>query len=374
MNEEATNNGQGRAVVERLAVAAALLFCRSGFEKDCAAEIIEQAGAVGIAGYCRTAPETGYVLFHPAAAGEAQRLHNGLALDRLVFARQWFVATARITDLGGDNRAAPLADALAQDIESGAADLLLEVPDSAAGRAMARLAGALTQPVRAAWRSRGGDFHDDASRRLHACLVGEGEAYTGYADVVNSVPWSGGIPRLRRPRGAPSRAALKLEEALFRFLSPEARALELREGVRAVDLGAAPGGWSWVLARQGVMVTAVDNGPLDERVLATGKVEAVAEDGFRYRPPRPVEWVVCDMVEKPQRVAARIAHWLTAGWARQAIVTLKLPMRQRYRAVREILAQWDETFLEAECSVTVRAKQLYHNREEVTAYLARAQR
>ena len=56
-----------------------------------------------------------------------------------------------------------------------------------------------------------------------------------------------GIPRLRLP-GAPSRSAAKLEEALLYFLGDEAERL-LRGGMSAVDLGAAPGGWTWILAR-----------------------------------------------------------------------------------------------------------------------------
>ena len=30
--------------------------------------------------------------------------------------------------------------------------------------------------------------------------------------------------------------------------------------------------------------------------------------GFRFRPRKPVDWLVCDMVESPRKVAARIAE------------------------------------------------------------------
>ena len=39
---------------------------------------------------------------------------------------------------------------------------------------------------------------------------------------------------------------------------PEERAHELKAGMRAVDLGASPGGWLWVLAQRGIRVTAID--------------------------------------------------------------------------------------------------------------------
>ena len=62
--------------------------------------------------------------------------------------------------------------------------------------------------------------------------------------------------------GPPSRAYLKLWEALVRFGRwPKA-------GERCLDLGASPGGWTWVLATLGADVTAVDKAPLVAAVAA----------------------------------------------------------------------------------------------------------
>ena len=47
-------------------------------------------------------------------------------------------------------------------------------------------------------------------------------------------------------------------------------------GMRAADLGAAPGGWTWVLTRHGLRVQSVDNGPLRQHVLDSGLVEHLA--------------------------------------------------------------------------------------------------
>src|SRR3546814_17919758 len=79
------------------------------------------------------------------------------------------------------------------------------------------------------------------------------------ADPADSAPWPLGIPRLRLHADAPSRSALKLEEALLTLLDDRERARLLREGMHAADLGAAPGGWTWVLTRPGVRVSAIDN-------------------------------------------------------------------------------------------------------------------
>jgi 23S rRNA (cytidine2498-2'-O)-methyltransferase len=100
-------------------------------------------------------------------------------------------------------------------------------------------------------------------------------------------------------------------------------------------------------------------------VLATGVVEHHRADGFRWQPPKPVDWLVCDMVESPARVAARMGEWFAHGWCRRAIFNLKLPMKKRWQETRRCL---DLFAAAAERPLTIRARQLYHDREEVTVY------
>ena len=75
------------------------------------------------------------------------------------------------------------------------------------------------------------------------------------------------------------------------------------------------------------------------------------------------------MIEKPMRIAKLIAEWLADGQAQRAIFNLKLPMKKRRE---EVLAC--RAVVEAKLAGTGyhwRAKQLYHDREEVTVSLAR---
>ena len=207
--------------------------------------------------------------------------------------------------------------------------------------------------------------------RLHVCLLSTSEALIGFSEQVNSAPWPGGVPRLKASRNAPSRASLKLEEALLRFVGQDARNRLLRPGVRAVDLGAAPGGWTWLLTQHGVSVIAVDNGPLDHRLLESPLVQHLCCDGLGYRPPRPVDWMVCDIVEQPTRIAALALRWLREGWCRRTIFNLKLPMKKRYAEVCRCLAHIEAGLNAAQVPFSLQCKQLYHDREEVTVCVER---
>jgi 23S rRNA (cytidine2498-2'-O)-methyltransferase len=180
-----------------------------------------------------------------------------------------------------------------------------------------------------------------------------------------------GIPRLKMPRDVPSRSTLKLAEAFGTFLSDDEQLRLLRPGLRAVDLGAAPGGWTWQLAHRGLRVTAVDNGPMKGGVADDSLVTHLREDGLTWRPTRPADWLVCDIVLQPIRIAELVARWIADGDARRAIFNLKLPMKKRYAEVERCAGRMREITDRAHVNAKLTLKQLYHDREEVTGYLAR---
>jgi 23S rRNA (cytidine2498-2'-O)-methyltransferase len=348
-----------------------LCYCRAGFEPDVAAELQERAASAGLPSYARTERDSGYVLLQ-GADGEA--LSRALPWRELVFARQKLVLTDELRGLDPRDRIAPLLAALqrhAPAVPFGA--LLVEHPDSDTGKPLAALARSFGNALRPALRKAGLLAPDDDPRRprLHVLFVAGDHVLLGVGDPADSAPWPLGIPRLKQLAAAPSRSALKLEEALLTLLDADERALLLHAGMRAADLGAAPGGWTWVLTRHGLHVTAVDNGPLREHVLATGQVEHLRADGFQWQPPRPLDWMVCDMVEQPRRVADRMATWFREGWCRQAIFNLKLPMKKRWQETTLCLERFVQ---QADKPLTVRARQLYHDREEITVFAAPARR
>ncbi len=337
-------------------------YCRAGFEPELAAELTERAAQAGFAGYARTERNSGHVLF---IADDAQSLSSALPWSTLVFARQKLQLIADLRALDPRDRITPIISALPKDIRYG--ELVMEHPDSDAGKPLAGLARSLGNALRPALRKAGALTPQDNQRlmRLHVCMLDGDHVLLADGDPEDSSPWPLGIPRLRTHADAPSRSALKLEEALLVLLGEDERKRLLREGMRAADLGAAPGGWTWVLLRNGLRVQAVDNGPLRDNVLDSGRVEHLRSDGFSWQPQQPVDWMVCDMVEQPRRVAERMATWFREGWCRHAIFNLKLPMKKR----------WQETMLcldlfaqQADKPLTIRAKQLYHDREEITVF------
>lgn len=352
-----------------------LCYCRAGFEPELAAELGERAADAGIAGFARTSRGDGFVLFG-CGEGDAEALDAALPWRSLVFARQKLRLFAELRGLDPRDRLAPLLDALAAgpaaDASAGGGpygDLVVEHPDSDMGRPLSGLARSFGNALRPALRKAGWltETEDPRRPRLHVCFLGGDALLLARSDPGDSAPWPLGIPRLKMHADAPSRSALKLEEALLTLLDDRERAMLLRPGMRAADLGAAPGGWTWVLARQGLRVIAIDNGPLRQHVIDTGLVEHLRADGFAWQPPRALDWMVCDMVEQPRRVAARMAEWFANGWCERAIFNLKLPMKKRWLETRLCLDQFAAA---AAVPLVVRARQLYHDREEITVFAA----
>ncbi len=372
-----------------------LCYCRPGFEPELAAELTERAAACGLGGYARTERNSGYVVF---IGEDGEALTRALPFDALIFARQKLRLIAELRGLDQKDRISPMIEALcgrgfspdggASGDRSGLVfnsrtagqpllqkpmfgTLLVEHPDSDEAKPLAGLARSFGNALRPALRKAGLLSAQDNARlpQLHVCFVDGDHAFLATGDPRDCAPWPLGIPRLKLLADAPSRSALKLEEALLVLMDAEERERLLRPGMRAADLGAAPGGWTWVLARQNLQVTAVDNGPLRQHVLDTGLVQHLRADGFAWHPAKPLDWMVCDMVEQPSRVAARMAEWFREGWCRHAIFNLKLPMKKRWQETRQCLQRFED---EAGQPLIVRARQLYHDREEITVFATAA--
>jgi len=341
-----------------------LAYCRPGFEGECAQELTEHATAHGVGGFARTGRGSGFVELVIADGVPT----DAIAWRELIFARQLLRVLGRVESLPRNDRLAALMPIIERTPQLWR-DAWIEAPDSDEGRELAPLCRALNAALITALK-RKKLLNADSPMRLHVCLTAPDAAVVACADIRESAPWPGGIPRLKFPRGAPSRSTLKLEEAFLVLLDDDERARWLKPGMSAVDLGAAPGGWTFQLVRRSIRTIAIDNGPIDATLMDSGLVEHRRVDGFRYQPPRAVDWLVCDMVEQPRRIATLVADWLAQRRCRRAIFNLKLPMKKRYDEVQLCFAILRDAALAVNGNIDLRAKQLYHDREEITVFAA----
>ena len=347
-----------------------LLYCRPGFESDMAGEIQDKAAQAGFYGYVKTKANSGYVVFITQQPDGAHGIMKALAFDDLIFARQWCAAIPLVAELPQGDRITPIIEAIKSHELPCCGDLVLETADTNEAKELSGFCKKFTPPLRQALRKQGLLTVKPTVRvpRLHCFFLDSATVYLGTTDTRNSSPWPGGILRLKFPKEAPSRSTLKLEEAFHYFVPANEWDERLSPGMRAVDLGAAPGGWTWQLVNRSMMVTAVDNGPMQKALMESGQVDHRTEDAFTFVPAKGVDWMVCDIVDKPARSAELMGRWLAQRWCREAIFNLKLPMKQRWQAVQDALAMIEDICAERDLKVRLRCKQLFHDREEVTVH------
>lgn len=345
-----------------------LLYCRPGFENDLSAEVADKTAHLGWSGYPQATPNGGFVRFILTGDEPANALHREMPLESLVFARQSLIALTPLEGLSRDDRLTPIIE---QVVASGWSfeSLWQETPDTNDGKALSGLIKALTRPLESILKKRGALRRKAGGRRLHLYWTSGDSVQIGMSFPGNRSERLGGILRLRSPKDAPSRSTLKLEEAWHVFVPREEWQIRLGEGMQAADLGAAPGGWTWQLVQQGMYVYAIDNGPMDKGLMATGQVDHLREDGFTWAPPNRLDWLVCDIVDKPVRVVQMVERWLVKRWCREAVFNLKLPMKQRWAEVSRCLSRLDEQLRQAGVAADIRCRHLYHDREEVTVHV-----
>ncbi len=173
--------------------------------------------------------------------------------------------------------------------------------------------------------------------------------------------FSGGEVPLATDKEAPSRAFAKLVEAEARMGRRIAR------GETCVDLGASPGSWTYVAARRGAHVTAVDRAELRGDLMQRANVSFQRGDAFRFRPAAPVDWLLCDVIAAAERSAELLLRWLRERCCQRFIVTLKLDDAHSGEVLaqlkRELPPLTSELWLSRLCA----------NKKEVCAFGALAQ-
>ena len=186
-------------------------------------------------------------------------------------------------------------------------------------------------------------------------------AYLGISRLEHNVSdWTGGIRFYSKADGVICRAEFKIEEAFQVF------GIAVEDGMTALDLGAAPGGWTHFLSRQEVSVDAVDPANLEEEVKKAKNVKhykmLAQEFAAAYKEKR------YDIIVNDMKMDTNESIDILCEMSRQlkpegcCILTLKLPksnIQKRINVARQVLARRFET---------VKIRQLYFNRSEVTVF------
>ena len=155
----------------------------------------------------------------------------------------------------------------------------------------------------------------------------------------------------------PNRAYLKLWEAFTRLgRFPQ-------KGERALDLGACPGGWSWVLHECGCDVIAVDKAPLDKKMARLPRVEFKKESAFGLSPSDigPVDWLCSDIICYPDRLYSLVTEWIDSGLVKNMVCTLKLQGETDFAAIEPFAAIPNSQIIH-----------LYQNKHELTWFWSKA--
>ncbi|EMP55698.1 23S rRNA C2498 ribose 2'-O-ribose methyltransferase [Marinobacter santoriniensis NKSG1] len=351
-----------------------LAFCRPGFEAEAGQELVDSAMSAGLYGYFQPERDRGLVRFYLTGPEQAETMLERVSIDTLVFVRDWLIVLETL-GLPGEDRVGAVIDALKThaSFKPRCARVEVRLLENNTDRDLGNFARKWVAPLSRGLRGAGliGESDSEASARLEIVLPDFDNAIICFSLTANRARYAGGIVRLRLPASAPSRSALKLEEAWKVFLPPERELDYLGGGKKAADLGAAPGGWTWQLVRQGMSVYAVDNGPMNADLMATGQVEHVRADGYSWRPHRGIDWMVCDIVDQPRKTAHLVVDWVGSGLCRYTVFNLKLPMKKRYEEwliCRDIL---DEGLRAAGIGYRLQARHLYHDREEITCFIER---
>lgn len=117
----------------------------------------------------------------------------------------------------------------------------------------------------------------------------------------------------------PSRAYLKLWE-LFTLYGHKPQ-----PGMKVIDVGSCPGGWTWVLQSVGAHVVSVDKAPLDPKIAVLPNIEFRQESAFGLRPQHigKLDWFFSDIICYPDKLYELVMRWRDSGLVDNFACTIK---------------------------------------------------
>ncbi|MFN9066241.1 MAG: SAM-dependent methyltransferase [Bdellovibrionales bacterium] len=119
---------------------------------------------------------------------------------------------------------------------------------------------------------------------------------TGYPYPITEI-------KITEDKAPPSRAYMKLWELFTLHLEPP----KPHEAV--IDLGACPGGWTWVLLKLNCQVLSIDKAELDKEIRGH---QFLKKDAFKLRPDeiKDPQWLFSDIICEPSKLLELVERWL----------------------------------------------------------------
>jgi len=199
------------------------------------------------------------------------------------------------------------------------------------------------------------------------CIADKG--YLGISTAhENLSDWPGGARHYAQTPEQISRAEFKLLEALEVF------GVQLPSHGRALDLGAAPGGWTRLLLEAGLHVVAVDPANLDPRLHESsrlehyrGYAETYLEDAVKKH--RRFDLIVNDM-RMDAREASRVLGQAAPCLHPKGFIISVFKLPHETREIQPLMTLKEAMSTLKKYYAIVHARQLFHNRQEVTVIAA----
>jgi 23S rRNA (cytidine2498-2'-O)-methyltransferase len=158
------------------------------------------------------------------------------------------------------------------------------------------------------------------------------DKHTMLASGKCSSPYANGLIAFDECKeGPPSRAYLKLWEGLTLAGKMPGK------DTKCLEIGASPGGWTWVLAKLGAQVISVDRSELAPNVAFMEGVHFIKGDAFSMTPSKigVIDWIFSDVACYPEKLLEWVQLWIVSGMCKNFICTLKFQGENSYGIVNE---------------------------------------
>lgn len=149
----------------------------------------------------------------------------------------------------------------------------------------------------------------------------------------------------------PNRAYLKLWELFAVYnLAPKPHS-------HALEIGASPGGWSWVLSDLIAQIHTIDRAPLDAKLKSKTNVIHQIGDAFKLNPKdyEKCSWFYSDIICTPEKMYETVCFWLENSSVRNFICTVKFKGPCDFEILKKFLSIPNSQIIH-----------LYQNKNEVT--------